>query len=109
MKRICREAKHVTTARPPPMWSSIFTNTSKPRTPRPHLPSPRTRPDSQGLRPVWWAEGEWRDYAIDHLTGPGRFFGVQARREVPLYRIEKNPKLAAKQGAFSVLNAHGRY
>jgi hypothetical protein len=27
--------------------------------------------------------------------------------ETPLFRIEKNPKLAAKQGAYSVVNAHG--
>ena len=27
--------------------------------------------------------------------------------EVPLYRIEKNPKLAARQGAYSVVAATG--
>ena len=27
--------------------------------------------------------------------------------EVPLFRIEKNPKLAAKQGAYSVIAASG--
>jgi hypothetical protein len=26
---------------------------------------------------------------------------------MPLFRIEKNPKLAAKQGAYSVINVHG--
>jgi len=26
---------------------------------------------------------------------------------MPLFRIEKNPKLAAKQGAYSVINTHG--
>jgi len=27
--------------------------------------------------------------------------------EMPLYRIEKNPKLAARQGAYAVVNTHG--
>lgn len=52
-------------------------------------------------------EGEWRDYAIDHLRDRAVFSVFKRAGEVPLYRIEKNPKLAAKQGAFSVLNAHG--
>lgn len=28
--------------------------------------------------------------------------------EMPLYRIEKNPKLASKQGAYCVINTDGR-
>lgn len=52
-------------------------------------------------------EGEWRDYAIDHLKDRAVFSVFKRSGEMPLYRIEKNPKLAAKQGAYSVLNTHG--
>lgn len=52
-------------------------------------------------------EGEWRDYAIDHLKDRAVFSVFKRAGEVPLYRIEKNPKFASKQGAFSVTNAHG--
>ena len=43
------------------------------------------------------AAGEWRDYAID----------FRRASEVPLYRIEKNPKLQQRQGAYSVISATG--
>ncbi|CAN7330466.1 DUF2794 domain-containing protein [Rhizobium sp. LjRoot30] len=52
-------------------------------------------------------EGEWRDYAIDHLKEKAVFSVFKRSGEMPLYRIEKNPKLAAKQGAFSVVNTNG--
>ena len=52
-------------------------------------------------------EGEWRDYAIDHLKDRAVFSVFKRSGELPLYRIEKNPKLAARQGAFSVVNTHG--
>jgi hypothetical protein len=53
-------------------------------------------------------EGEWRDYAIDHLKDRAVFSVFKRSGEYPLYRIEKNPKLAAKQGAFSVAATDGR-
>ena len=53
-------------------------------------------------------EGEWRDYAIDHLKDKAVFSVFKRSGEYPLYRIEKNPKLAAKQGAFSVIATDGR-
>lgn len=53
-------------------------------------------------------EGEWRDYAIDHLKDRAVFSVFKRSGEMPLFRIEKNPKLAAKQGAFSVVNVDGR-
>lgn len=53
-------------------------------------------------------EGEWRDYAIDHLKEKAVFSVFKRSGEMPLYRIEKNPKLAAKQGAYSVVNVDGR-
>lgn len=53
-------------------------------------------------------ENEWRDYAMDHLRDRAVFSVFKRSGEMPVYRIEKNPKLAAKQGAFSVVDAHGR-
>lgn len=52
-------------------------------------------------------EGEWRDYAIDHTRDKAVFSVFKRSGDVPLYRIEKDPKLAARQGAFSVINANG--
>ena len=52
-------------------------------------------------------EGEWKDYAIDHLKDRAVFSVFKRSGELPVFRIEKNPKLAAKQGAFSVSNTHG--
>ncbi|GAK71433.1 hypothetical protein RRU01S_17_00330 [Agrobacterium rubi TR3 = NBRC 13261] len=53
-------------------------------------------------------EGEWRDYAIDHLKDKAVFSVFKRSGEMPLFRIEKNPKLATKQGAYSVVNVDGR-
>jgi hypothetical protein len=53
-------------------------------------------------------EGEWRDYAIDHLRDVAVFSVFKRSGELPLYQIIKNPKLAAKQGAFSVVNTSGK-
>ncbi len=53
------------------------------------------------------AVGEWRDYAIDHLSDRAVFSIFRRASEVPLYRIEKNPKLARKQGAYSVVTQTG--
>ena len=52
------------------------------------------------------AEGEWRDYAIDHLCDRAVFsvFGKSSRA---LYRIEKNPSLARRQGEYSVVCGNG--
>lgn len=51
--------------------------------------------------------GEWRDYAIDHLRDRAVFSVFRKASEVPLYRIEKNPKLARRQGAYCVVSAAG--
>ncbi|HET7849145.1 MAG TPA: DUF2794 domain-containing protein [Pseudolabrys sp.] len=53
------------------------------------------------------AAGEWRDYAIDFLKDRAVFSVFRRSSEVPLYRIEKNPKLARRQGAYSVIAATG--
>lgn len=54
------------------------------------------------------ATGEWRDYAI--LFGRERAVFAILRRtgEAPLYRVEKEPKRAEKQGAYSVVAQGGR-
>ena len=53
------------------------------------------------------ADGEWRDYAIDFLRDRAVFSVFRRAAEVPIYRIEKNPKLARRQGAYSVVSATG--
>jgi Protein of unknown function (DUF2794) len=53
------------------------------------------------------AAGEWRDYAIDFLKDRAVFSVFRRASEVPIYRIEKNPKLARRQGAYSLISATG--
>jgi|ERR1700735_14197 len=53
------------------------------------------------------AAGEWRDYAIDFLKDRAVFSVFRRASEMPIYRIEKNPKLGRRQGAYSVISATG--
>ena len=53
------------------------------------------------------AAGDWRDYAIDMGRESAVFSVFRRASEVPIYRIEKTPKLARKQGAYSVITATG--
>ena len=53
------------------------------------------------------ASGEWRDYAIDFLRDRAVFSVFRRAAEVPLYRIVKDPALARKQGAYSVIASTG--
>jgi len=53
------------------------------------------------------AEGEWRDYAIDFLRDEAVFSIFRRTSEMPLYRIVKDPRLARRQGAYSVLAPGG--
>jgi Protein of unknown function (DUF2794) len=53
------------------------------------------------------AGGEWRDYAIDFLRERAVFSIFRRASEVPIYRIEKDPRLARKQGIYSVISASG--
>ncbi|HWZ07820.1 MAG TPA: DUF2794 domain-containing protein [Bradyrhizobium sp.] len=53
------------------------------------------------------ADGEWRDYAIDFLLDRAVFSIFRRAAEVPIYRIEKDPRLARKQGIYSVISAGG--
>jgi len=51
--------------------------------------------------------GEWRDYAIDGLAESAVFSVYKRSSEAPLYRIEKRPGLARRQGAWAVLGQAG--
>jgi hypothetical protein len=53
------------------------------------------------------ADGEWRDYAIDHLRESAVFSIFRRSSEVPLYRIVKQPRLARRQGAYTLIAATG--
>ncbi len=53
------------------------------------------------------ADGEWRDYAIDFMRDRAVFSIFRRASEVPIYRIEKDPRLARKQGIYSVISATG--
>ena len=54
------------------------------------------------------AAGEWRDYALDMEKDRAVFSIFRRTSEMPIYRIEKNPKLARRQGAYSVISASGQ-
>ncbi|MES1157309.1 MAG: DUF2794 domain-containing protein [Alphaproteobacteria bacterium] len=48
------------------------------------------------------AAGEWRDYALDAMADHAIFSVFRRSSEAPLYRIEKRPDNARRQGAYSV-------
>ena len=54
------------------------------------------------------AAGEWRDYGIDGLTDAAVFSVFRRSAEAPLYRIEKRPALARRQGAWAVFGHAGQ-
>lgn len=53
------------------------------------------------------AANEWRDYAIDHLPDRAVFSVFRRANDAPLYQIVKDPKLARRQGMFSVVTVGG--
>jgi len=53
------------------------------------------------------AANEWRDYAIDHLPERAVFSVYRRTHDAPLYQIVKDPRLARKQGMFSVVTMAG--
>lgn len=53
------------------------------------------------------AAGEWRDYAIDFLKDRAVFSVFRRSSEMPIYRIEKTPRLARRQGAYCVVSVTG--
>ncbi|WP_135447619.1 MULTISPECIES: DUF2794 domain-containing protein [Tabrizicola] len=54
------------------------------------------------------AAGEWRDYAIAALRDLAVFSIFRRTAETPLYRIEKRPRLRARQGQYAVVAQDGR-
>lgn len=54
------------------------------------------------------AAGEWRDYAIACLSEAAVFSIFRRTAENPLYRIEKRPKLRARQGMFALIGTEGQ-
>ena len=54
------------------------------------------------------AAGEWRDYGISCLREVAVFAVFRRTAEMPLYRIEKRPKLRLKQGIYSVEGPGGQ-
>lgn len=54
------------------------------------------------------AAGEWRDYAMSFLREVAVFSVFRRAAEHPIYRIEKRPKLRARQGAYAVIGMDGR-
>jgi len=54
------------------------------------------------------AAGEWRDYGISCLREVAVFSVFRRTAEIPLYRIEKRPKLRNKQGMYSIVGTGGQ-
>lgn len=54
------------------------------------------------------AAGEWRDYGMSFLKDAAIFSVFRRTAEFPLYRIEKRPRLRARQGQYSVIGVDGR-
>ncbi|WP_333683094.1 DUF2794 domain-containing protein [Pontibaca methylaminivorans] len=54
------------------------------------------------------AAGEWRDYGISCLRDMAVFSVFRRSAEHPLYRIEKHPRLAGRQGQYAVVGMDGR-
>jgi len=53
------------------------------------------------------AKGEWRDYSIDFSPDKAVFSIFRRASECPLFTVEKCPRLAKRQGAFSVVALSG--
>jgi hypothetical protein len=54
------------------------------------------------------AAGEWRDYGISALREVAVFSIFRRTAEHPLYRIEKRPRLRARQGMYAVVSMDGQ-
>lgn len=53
------------------------------------------------------AAGEWRDYAMDFLSDRAVFSTFRHSSERPVYTIEKQPWLSARQGQYAILSGAG--
>ena len=54
------------------------------------------------------AAGEWRDYGISCLREVAVFSVFRRTAEMPLYRIEKRPRMRLKQGMYAVVGPNGQ-
>jgi hypothetical protein len=54
------------------------------------------------------AAGLWRDYGISMLRDAAVFSIFRQAAEHPIYRIEKRPRLAGRQGQYAVIAMDGR-
>ncbi|MEL6920999.1 MAG: DUF2794 domain-containing protein [Pseudomonadota bacterium] len=54
------------------------------------------------------AGGDWRDYGISHLRDRAVFSIFRRASEMPLFRIEKNPKNTRRQGAYAIIAPTGQ-
>ena len=54
------------------------------------------------------ADGAWRDYAMDFMADRAVFSVYRRSAEAPLFRIEKVPKLARRQGMWAVHSQSGQ-
>jgi hypothetical protein len=54
------------------------------------------------------AAGEWRDYGMSFLKEVAVFSVFRRTAENPIYRIEKRPKLRARQGMYAVIGMDGQ-
>ena len=61
-----------------------------------------------GLYGKMVAAGEWREYGISCLREMAVFSVFRRTAEYPLYRIEKRPKLRARQGMYAVVGMDGQ-
>ncbi len=76
-------------------------------------PVPLTRFDRQELNRIlaiygrMVAAGEWRDYALDFMEDVAVFSIFRRSSEMPLFTVEKRPRLKSKQGQYAVVAAGG--
>lgn len=54
------------------------------------------------------AAGEWRDYGIRGEAEVAVFSIFRRTAEAPVYRVEKRPKLRARQGLYALVGAEGQ-
>jgi hypothetical protein len=70
-----------------------------------------TRPEFDAIMSLYGRGlmvGAWRDYAIDDGPEAVVFSIFRRASETPLYRIEKRPALASRQGQWAVLGGAGQ-
>ena len=80
------------------------------RAPKPEIDVSFNRSELREIMNVYGrgvAEGAWKDYALDFTPRKAVLSIYRRASEVPLYRVEKDPALARKQGAYAVINATG--